>query len=93
MALELLFETRLHGERVRVFRDAERDKLVTFCDGVPRVAALESGKATPLSEALENFTASLNEMNEAAKGAGMPDAQRIELLSNLTSLATKGRMR
>ena len=64
---KLIEATAPNGFRVRVFRDSEADKLVTFGGDVPKVSALESDKPPSVMQALADVFVALKAVNESAK--------------------------
>jgi hypothetical protein len=89
--LELLVETTTpSGKTVRVFRDREADKLVTFGGDAPKVSALDSDKPKPLGVAWREFVEAMKEINDAAREIGMSNTDRANLALNMLSLIKKG---
>lgn len=89
--LEKLIETTTpRGETVRIFRDREADKLVTFSDGAPKVCALESDKPPGVMQAMADMFAAFKTLNDTAKEMGMTGQDRANLTLDLLSLLKKG---
>lgn len=89
--LEKLIETTApNGFRVRVFRDSEADKLVTFGGDVPKVAALESDKPKSVMQAMSDMFVAFKNLNDCAKEMGMTGQDRANLTLDLLSLLKKG---
>jgi hypothetical protein len=89
--LELLIETTPpSGKTVRVFRDREADKLVTFGGDVPKVSALESDKPKSVMQAFADVFASLKNLNDCAREMGMSDLDRAKLSIDMLSILKKG---
>jgi hypothetical protein len=90
--LEKLIETKMpDGKTVRIFRDRDADKLVTFGGDAPKVCALDSDKPLPLGKAFREFFAGMKEMNDAARALGMSDKDRAKLSIEMFALVGKGR--
>jgi hypothetical protein len=88
--LEKLIEaTAPNGFRVRVFKDATADKLVTFGGDVPKVSALESDKPKSVMEAMADMFAAFKDLNDCAKEMGMTGQDRANLTLDLLSLLKK----
>jgi hypothetical protein len=89
--LEKLIETTApNGDTVRIFRDREADKLVTFGGDVPKVSALESDKPTSVMQAMADMFAAFKNLNDCAKEMGMTGQDRANLTLDLLSLLKKG---
>jgi hypothetical protein len=89
--LEKLIEaTAPNGFRVRVFRDSEVDKLVTFGGDVPKVSALESDKPKSVMQAFADVFVALKAVNDCAKEMGMTGQDRANLTLDLLSIVKKG---
>jgi hypothetical protein len=89
--LEKLIETTApNGFRVRVFRDSEADKLVTFGGDVPKVSALESDKPKSVMQAMSDMFVAFKNLNDCAKEMGMTGQDRANLTLDLLSLLKKG---
>jgi hypothetical protein len=89
--LEKLIETKMpSGQTVRIFRDRDADKMITFGDAVPRVCALESDKPPSVMQALGDLFVALKNLNESAREIGMSGQDRAKLSLDLLSLLKKG---
>jgi hypothetical protein len=89
--MEKLIETTTpQGHTVRIFRDRDADKMITFGDAVPRVCALESDKPPSVAQALGDLFVALKALNESAKEIGMSGQDRANLTLDLLSILKKG---
>jgi hypothetical protein len=89
--LEKLIETTTpSGHTMRVFRDREADKLVTFGGDAPKVSALESDKPKSVMQAFADVFASLKNLNDCAREMGMSDMDRAKLSIDMLSILKKG---
>jgi hypothetical protein len=89
--LEKLIEaTAPNGFRVRVFRDREADKIVTFGGDAPKVSALESDKPKSVMQAFADLFVSMKNLNDCAREMGMSDIDRAKLSIDLLSILKKG---
>jgi hypothetical protein len=89
--LEKLIEaTAPNGFRVRVFRDHEAGKLITFGGDAPKVCSLESDKPKSVMQAMSDMFVAFKNLNDCAKEMGMDDRDRANLTLDLLSIVKKG---
>jgi hypothetical protein len=89
--LEKLIETKMpSGQTVRIFRDRDADKMITFGGDVPKVCALESDKPKSVMQAMSDMFVAFKNLNESAREIGMSGADRANLTIDLLSLLKKG---
>jgi hypothetical protein len=89
--LEKLIEaTAPNGFRVRVFKDATADKLVTFGGDEVKVSALESDKPKSVMQAMSDMFVAFKNLNDCAKEMGMTGQDRANLAVDLLSILKKG---